>query len=287
VDAGHDVALVLTQPDRPAGRGLRALASPVKRFALAHSIPVLQPVSLKAAHEIEDVRKLRPDALVVAAYGLLLPAPWLEVAKHGAINIHASLLPRWRGAAPIARALLAGDRETGISIMRMDAGLDTGPVLLQRRIAIAANDDAGTLHEKLATLGAEAIVVALSEVAAGRAQATPQPVEGVTYAAKIDKRDTRLDWLRAAFELERAVRAFRPAPGAFALLKGEALKIWRARALDASGVPGTVLEAGQELVVACGQGALAISELQRAGGRRLSAEDFLRGRAVAPGARFT
>lgn len=284
--AGHDIALVLTQPDRPAGRGLRPLASAVKRFATARRIPVLQPRSLKAAQEIEQVRAQRPDALVVAAYGLLLPQELLNAGRFGALNIHASLLPRWRGAAPIQRALLAGDGETGISIMQMDAGLDTGPVLLQKRVPIAADDDAGTLHEKLAVLGADAIVASLAEIEAGRARATPQPEAGATYAPKIDKRETRLDWARPAAELERVVRAFRPAPGAFALLEGEPVKIWRAQVVDAQGAPGTVLKVHDELLIASGEGALAVSELQRAGGRRLTADEFLRGRPLAHGARF-
>ena len=284
--AGHDVALVLTQPGRPAGRGLRPAESPVKRFAAARGIAVLQPPRLKGAPEVEQVRALRPDALVVAAYGLLLPRELLEAGRHGALNIHASLLPRWRGAAPIQRALLAGDAETGVSIMQMDAGLDTGPVLMQKRIPIAADEDAGALHDKLAVLGAEAIVAALDDIEAGRARAVPQPQDGVTYATKIDKRDTRLNWSLPARELERAVRSFRPAPGAFALLDGEPVKIWRASVVDAGGAPGTVLEAQEGLVIACGEQALAVSELQRAGGRRLSAAEFLRGYRLAPGARF-
>ena len=284
--AGHDIALVLTQPDRPAGRGLRPLASPVKRFATARRIPVLQPPSLKGAQELEDVCAQRPDALVVAAYGLLLPQELLDAGRFGALNIHASLLPRWRGAAPIQRALLAGDRETGVSIMQMDAGLDTGPVLMRKRIAIAVDDDAGTLHDKLSALGAEAIVAALDDIAAGAAHALPQPEDGVTYAPKIDKRETRLDWSRPAAELERAVRAFRPSPGAFALLDGAPVKIWRAEVIEAKGEPGTAALRNEKLVVACGQGALAVSELQRAGARRLSASEFLRGRPLAPGARF-
>jgi methionyl-tRNA formyltransferase len=223
---------------------------------------------------------------VVAAYGLLLPPPLLEAGRYGALNVHASLLPRWRGAAPIQRALLAGDAETGISIMQMDAGLDTGGVLLQRRIPIATDDDAGTLHDKLAALGASAIVTALADLAAGRARATPQPETGVTYAAKIDKAETRLDWARPARELERAVRAFRPAPGAFAVLEGEPVKIWRAELLEAEGEPGTLRVLDGKLVAACGEQALAITQLQRAGGRALSAAEFLRGRPLPPGARF-
>ena len=284
--AGHDIVLVLTQPDRPAGRGLRPVATAVARFAGARGLPVVKPETLKAAPEVERVRALRPDALVVAAYGLLLPRALLDAGRYGALNIHASLLPRWRGAAPIQRALLAGDGETGVSIMQMDAGLDTGPVLAQKRIPIVPDDDAGALHDKLAVLGAEAIVAALDDIEAGRARAVPQPEDGVTYAAKIDKRDTRLDWSRPASGLERAVRAFRPAPGAFALLDGEPVKIWRASVVDAGGTPGTVLETEKRLVIACGEKALAVSELQRAGARRLSAAEFVRGYRLAPGARF-
>ena len=284
--AGHEIALVLTQPDRPSGRGLRVAASPVKRFAAAQRIPVLQPQTLKGAHEVEEVRALRADALVVAAYGLLLPPGLLDAGRFGALNIHASLLPRWRGAAPIQRALLAGDRETGISIMQMDAGLDTGPVLAQEKLAVAGDDDAGSLHDRLAALGAEMIVHALAELEAGRARALPQPASGVAYAPKIEKHETRLDWSRPAPELGRAVRAFRPAPGAFALLEGEPVKIWRARVMDASGVPGSILEGQDELAIACGSQALAVSELQRAGGRRVSTAEFLRGHRLPPGARF-
>jgi len=279
VAAGHEIPLVLTQPDRPSGRGLRSIPSPVKRFAAAHGIEVLQPANLKNAQDIERVRALRPQALVVAAYGLILPPALLDAAPHGAINIHASLLPRWRGAAPIQRALLAGDRETGISIMQMDAGLDTGPVLQQRAIEIAPDDDAGSLHDKLAALGAEMII----ETLAIAPKAVPQPSEGVTYARKIEKADTVLDWSRPAVELERAVRAFRPAPGASTSLAGEAIKIWRTRLVSEKLPPGVI---GQNLVVGCGEGALAIEELQRAGGKRMSAAQFLRGRPLVPGARF-
>jgi methionyl-tRNA formyltransferase len=285
--AQHEVVLVLTQPDRPAGRHLRLAASPVKRFAQTEGIRVLQPGTLRGpAREVHAVRELRPDVLVVAAYGLLLPPALLDAGAFGAVNIHASLLPRWRGAAPIQRALLAGDSETGISIMQMDAGLDTGPVLAQHRIGIDSDADSGSLHDRLAALGAAAIVEALADLEAGRARAVPQPAEGATYAPKIDKRETRLDWSKPAQELERAVRAFRPAPGAFALLDGEAIKIWRSRIDPGEGAPGTLLRAGDELIVACARGALAISELQRPGGRRLSALEFLRGRPMAVGARF-
>ena len=256
----------------------------MKRLAVERGLPVFAPETLK---DIERIAAARPETLVVAAYGRILPQRLLDIAPRGALNIHASLLPRWRGAAPIQRALLAGDRVSGVSIMQMDAGLDTGPVLAQHRIAIAEDEDAGTLHDKLAALGAEAIVAALADLKAGGARAIPQPESGVTYAPKIDKRETRLDWSRPALELERTVRAFRPVPGAITMLDGEAVKIWKASVVAASGVPGAILEAGEEMLVACGEQALAIAELQRAGGRRLSAQEFLRGHPLARGARFT
>ncbi|HEU4352155.1 MAG TPA: methionyl-tRNA formyltransferase [Burkholderiales bacterium] len=286
VAAGHEVVLVLTQPDRPAGRGLHPVASRVKRFATTRDIPVLQPSSLKGAPVLERVRVLRPDAIVVAAYGLILPPTLFDAARYGALNVHASLLPRWRGAAPIQRALLAGDAETGVSIMQMDAGLDSGAVLLQRRIPIARDDDAGSLHDKLAALGADTIVGALADIETGRARASPQPQNGVTHATKVAKAEARLDWTRPASELERAVRAFRPSPGAFALLEREPVKIWRAEVFDFTGEPGTLRLVGDKLVVACGEQALAILELQRAGGRALSAAEFLRGRLLPADARF-
>jgi len=264
---------------------MRAASSAVKELALARGLTVFQPERLQSG-DTERLRAARPDALVVAAYGLLLPQQVLDVASHGAWNIHASLLPRWRGAAPIQRALLAGDRETGISIMQMDAGLDTGPVLMQQRVPITDRDDAASLHDKLASLGAEMMVAALAELAAGRAQPVPQPPDGATYARKIEKREALLDWTRPAAELERAVRAFNPSPGASARLQGESLKLWRARVAAGSGAPGEVLQAGRELVVACGQGSLSILELQRPGGKRLEAGQFLSGRPLAPGVRF-
>lgn len=284
--AGHEIALVLTQPDRPAGRGMRTVRSPVKRLAVERHLPVLQPENFKAAHSVQQVRDTRPDALVVAAYGLILPPPLLQAGQHGAFNIHASLLPRWRGAAPIQRALLAGDVETGICIMQMDAGLDTGAVLARRAIPIAAGDDAGTLHDRLAQLGAEMIVATLADVEKGRAHAVPQSGEGVTYAHKIVKQETVLDWSRPAADLERAVRAFRPSPGAMTLLDGEPVKVWRARVVEEPLPSGEIAVVANNLVVGCGKGALAIEELQKAGGKRLSAAEFLRGRPLGPGARF-
>ena len=276
------MTLVLTQPDRPAGRGLQALASPVKRLAAASGLPLFQPHKLADAASVERVRSAGPDALVVAAYGVILPQVLLDIARYGAINIHASLLPRWRGAAPIQRALLAGDAQTGVSIMQMDAGLDTGPVLAQRTVPIEPQDDFSTLHDKLAALGAETLLGVLEDLAAGRARAVPQPAAAATYARKVDKRETVVDWSRPAAEIERAIRAFHPASTS---LQGEPIRLWRARVVAGRGAPGTVLEAG-ELVVACGESALAITELQRAGGKRLQSAQFLRGRPLAAGARF-
>jgi methionyl-tRNA formyltransferase len=260
---------------------MRSTASAVKRLALERGLPVAQPEHLSGP-ELEQMRAARPDVLVVAAYGVLLPAPFLDLAPRGALNIHASLLPRWRGAAPIQRAILAGDPETGISIMRMDAGLDTGPVVSRHALRIADDDDAGSLHDKLAALGGDAIVAALE----GDLKATPQPAEGATYARKLGREDAALDWSRPARELDRVVRAMRPAPGASTQLDGERIKIWRAHPVQAEGRAGNVLRAADAILVACGEGALAITELQRAGGRSLSAAEFLRGRALQPGARL-
>jgi methionyl-tRNA formyltransferase len=255
----------------------------VKRLALERGLELFQPATLKSPEAIERLRAARPQVLVVAAYGLLLPAAALEAAPLGALNIHASLLPRWRGAAPIQRAILAGDRETGISIMQMDAGLDTGPVLLRKSIAIGDEDDAQTLHDKLAALGGASMVEALAALGAGGLRAAPQLAEGATYARKIDKAEARLDWSRPAVELARAVRAFLPATS---VLAGDSVRVWRARATQGHGTPGEVLRGASGLTVACGEGALAILELQRPGGRRLPAAEFLRGHPLPPEARF-
>ena len=241
---------------------------------------------MRDAAVIERLRAARADALIVAAYGLLLPPDALAAARHGAINIHASLLPRWRGAAPIQRALLAGDNETGVSIMQMDAGVDTGPVYAQQPVRIGPADDAGTLHDRLADMGADLLLEVLTGLEHGRARAVPQAQTGVTYAPKIDKAETRLRWERPAVELERVIRAFRPAPGAQARFGGEVLKIWRARVIDGSGAPGSLLEPPSALHVACGHQALALEELQPAGGRRMSVAEFLRGRRIARDTRF-
>jgi len=287
LESRHRVSGVLTQPDRPAGRGLEPAAPPVKRLAAARGIQVDQPANLKDAPFQEELKERKPDIIVVVAYGLILPQAVLEIPRYGAVNIHASLLPRWRGAAPIQRALLAGDRKTGVSIMQIDAGLDTGPVLLQERIPILEDDTAGTLHDRLAGLGAKLIVRALSDLETGELRAVPQSAEGVTYAAKLDKRESRVDWCESALAVSRRVRAFDPSPGARARLRGVELKIWRCAAVPGRGIPGEVLNAHPSgLVVACGEGALLITELQRSGGKRLAAAEFLRGFPLSAGELF-
>ena len=286
--AGHRVTLVLTQPDRPAGRGMKLAASAVKRLALQHGLPVYQPERLRDPASHEPIRAAGADLMVVAAYGLILPQAVLDLPRLGCINIHASLLPRWRGAAPIQRAILAGDRDTGITLMQMDAGLDTGAMLLQRSLAIEPTDTAATLHDKLAALGASLIVEALGQP--GSLVSVPQPAEGVCYAAKISKAEAALDWRRPATELARQVRAFDPFPAASATIRETPLKIWRASvaANAASGAPGEVLSVDDAgIVVACGDGALCLTELQKPGSRRLTAGEFLRGFALNPGEIFS
>jgi methionyl-tRNA formyltransferase len=266
---------------------MRRLESPVKQLARARGLDVLQPQDLKDEGVHDRLIAARPDALIVAAYGLILPQGILGIAPHGALNIHASLLPRWRGAAPIQRALLAGDRETGITIMKMDAGLDTGPILSMTRLAIGEEEDAQSLHDRLSALGARAIVGALADIAAARAQPVPQPATGSTYARKISKEEAELDWTRSNAEIERTIRALRPAPGARSQLRGEMVKIWRARCVARAGTPGKVLESSAEgILIGCGEGALLVTELQRAGGMRLPAADFLRGFSVLCGEGF-
>ncbi|WP_079434816.1 methionyl-tRNA formyltransferase [Zoogloea sp. LCSB751] len=284
--AGFDVPLVLTQPDRPAGRGMQLQPSPVKQVAVAAGIPVHQPEKLRTPEQQAPLAEANVDVLVVAAYGIILPQAVLDLPRYGCLNIHASLLPRWRGAAPIHRAIEAGDAETGITIMQMDAGLDTGPMLLKRSTAIESDDTTGSLHDRLAGLGADLIVDALRALPDGLT-ATPQPADGVTYAAKIGKAEATVDWTRPATEIERAIRAFNPFPGALGNYQGTPIKLWRARAIDAGGTPGEVLLAeGAGVIVACGEGALCITELQKPGGKRLAAADFVRGTAIAVGSRF-
>jgi methionyl-tRNA formyltransferase len=295
--AGHDIALVLTQPDRPSGRGMKLQASAVKALAQQHGLALAQPTGLKLdgrfAAEAQlaqrALREARPDVIVVAAYGLILPAWLLELPHWGCLNIHASLLPRWRGAAPIQRAIEAGDRETGITIMQMDAGLDTGACLLMRAIPIAADDTAASLQDRLAALGGTLIVEALQRLARSELHATPQPADGITYAHKIEKHEAALDWRAPASTLERRVRAFDPFPGATLSDRGQMIKVWRA-AVDAAhaGTPGEVISTlPGPLRVACGQGALELMELQRPGGRRLPAHQALAGTAPALGQRLT
>ena len=325
--AHFSLGLVLTQPDRPAGRGLKLQPSPVKQLALELGIPVAQPRSLRldgkfpdeAQQAREALEQARPDVLVVAAYGLLLPAWVLALPRLGCLNIHASLLPRWRGAAPIHRALEAGDAQTGVTIMQMDEGLDTGDMLLVEPLPITPDDTTGTLHDRLAGLGARLIVEALALAACGGLQRRPQPAQGVTYAHKIDKAEALVDWTAPAAMIDRRIRAFNPAPGAATLWQGEPLKLWRSAAVAGTGsgpapittgtavapdttnpvgaaemasahpaaAPGTVLACdGQGVHVQCGDGVLVLTELQRAGARRLPAADFLRGHTLALGTVF-
>ncbi len=291
--AGHQLPLVLTQPDRPSGRGLKLHASPVKAFALAHGLTLAQPRSLRLDGKFPDdaraaqalLAHIAPDVMVVAAYGLILP-PWVLAAPRlGCLNIHASLLPRWRGAAPIHRAIEAGDTQTGITIMQMDAGLDTGPMLLTQREPIHVDDSTGSLHERLAALGARLIVQALADAETGALRPREQPASGATYAHKVEKAQTLIDWSRPAALLERQVRAFDPTPGAHFLHRGVHVKLWRARALtDMTAAPGTVLQpAADRLAVACGEGALELLELQAPGAKRQPTAVFLRSHGLSAG----
>ncbi len=284
LDAGHTVARVYSQPPRPAGRGQRERPSPVAEFAAARDIAVATPKTLRAPEAQAAFASLGLDAAVVAAYGLILPKPILDAPRLGCFNIHASLLPRWRGAAPIQRAILAGDTESGVTIMRMDEGLDTGAMLLVERVPIGPMTTAGELHDRLSALGARLIVPALAEIEAGRAVETPQPAEGVTYAAKIDKDEARLDWLRPAAELERRVRAFAPHPGAWFAQGQERIRVLAARVETGMGAPGTALD--DRLLVACGAGALRLLAVQRAGRATMDANAFLRGRPVPAGTKL-
>ena len=294
LDAGHQVVRVLTQPDRPAGRGLKLTPSPVKRLAQERGLPLAQPRSLRLdGRYAEDAAQAQallaadaPTLMVVAAYGLILPRWTLALPPEGCLNIHGSLLPRWRGAAPIQRAIEAGDEQTGITIMQMDEGLDTGAMRLVEALPIAPDDSAATLHDKLAGLGARLLLRALAQMEAGTLPQVPQPAEGACYAAKIDKAEAALDWALPAEVLERRIRAFDPFPGCTAQVDGVPLKIWRAALHpgEAAAAPGSRLlrlERHGRPVLACGAGALELIEVQAAGGRRVAAEDWLRGRAPA------
>ncbi len=293
--AGIEIPLVLTQPDRPAGRGMQLHTSAVKQFALTHGIPVAQPVSLrfdgkypdqaKAAHDL--LHSTPHDVMVVAAYGLILPRSILEIPPLGCVNIHASLLPRWRGAAPIHRAIEAGDAESGVTLMQMEQGLDTGPMLAVERLAIADDDTTGTLHDKLAEMGARMIVDMVPRLRDREWKAIPQPEIGITYAAKISKQEAELDFSQSAAGIARRIRAFNPFPGAVAQFSDVAIKIWRAEVLSSSapGVPGEILaaDASSGVIVACGQGSVRLTELQKPGGKRLAAAEFLKGFAMENG----
>ncbi len=295
--AGHTVPLVLTQPDRPAGRGMKLQASAVKQLALQHNIPVAQPLSLRldgkypedAAAAQAAIAEAQADVMVVAAYGLILPQWTLDAPRLGCLNIHASLLPRWRGAAPIHRAIEAGDAQTGVVIMQMDAGLDTGDMLLTDVLAIAPDDTTATLHDRLADMGGALVVRALADAQAGALKPVKQPQAGITYAHKIEKAEAAVDWRQSAEVIGRRVRAFNPFPAASAQLGDDTIKLWRAVVESATqaAVPGTLLSADASGVrIACGEGVLCVTELQRAGGKRLNAADFLRGFALTPGQCF-
>ena len=284
VAAGHDVALVLTQPDRPAGRGMSLQPSAVKKVAQESGLEVFQPLTLRDAEAQAKIAAIGAEVMVVAAYGLILPQVVLDMPRFGCINIHGSLLPRWRGAAPIQRALLAGDAETGVCIMQMEAGLDTGPVLLRGAFPIEASDTTATLHDRLAELGAKLVVEALGKLPL---PAEPQPAEGVTYAHKIEKAEALIDWSKSAAELDRHIRAFNPFPGAQALFGGQTVKLWLATPVAGEGEIGRILAVDRSnVVVACGAGALAVSELQKAGGKRLPVQQFLAGHPLRVGDRF-
>jgi len=297
--AGFDIPLVLTQPDRPAGRGMKLQASAVKQWAESQQIPVAQPRSLRldgkypedAAAARAAIEAAQADVMVVAAYGLILPQWVLDAPRLGCLNIHASLLPRWRGAAPIHRAIQAGDRETGITLMQMDAGLDTGDMLMIEKLAIQASDTTATLHDRLAALGGRMIVQALELAAAGRLEPVSQPAQGVSYAHKIEKAEAAVDWTQPVAVIDRHIRAMTPFPGATAQIGPDTLKLWHSEIDSCLRPPdvreGHILSANADGVrVTCGDGVLNVTELQRAGGKRLPAADFLRGFALAPGMLF-
>ena len=287
-DAGLQVVVVLTQPDRPSGRGMQLTPSPVKQLAQQHQLPVEQPASLRTEEAQAMLQAYALDVLVVVAYGLILPQAVLDMPRDGCLNIHASLLPRWRGAAPIHRAIEAGDAETGVCIMQMDAGLDTGGVVDSAALTIQPRETTAQLHDRLAALGAERIVQVLQRLVAGESLCVqPQPERGVTYAHKLDKAESVLDIHAAATELDRKIRAYNPFPGAVLHAGDQPIKIWQASLVDGQGEPGLILAADATgVVVACGEGALRLEVLQAPGGKRLAAGDFLRGHPLPPGSRL-
>ncbi|MDP5086843.1 MAG: methionyl-tRNA formyltransferase [Yoonia sp.] len=277
VQAGHDILAVYCQPPRPAGRGKKDRPSPVQTRAEALGLPVRHPVSLKSADAQTDFAALEADVAVVVAYGLILPQAILDAPQHGCLNIHASLLPRWRGAAPIHRAIMAGDAQTGICIMQMEAGLDTGPVLLRDAVSISAEETTGALHDRLSAMGAALIVTALAQLPDLTPQ--PQPEEGVTYAAKIDKAEARIDWMQSAQEVDRLIRGLSPFPGAWCEIAGERVKLLGSRVVDGAGRPGQVLDG---FVIACRDGAVEVTRAQRPGKKPMSAEEVRKGLALGP-----
>jgi methionyl-tRNA formyltransferase len=286
------VAAVVTQPDQPQGRGLKLQAPPVKQIAVAEQLPVLQPESARDAKLFQELRELQPALIVVAAYGHILPQPILDLPAHGCINVHTSLLPRYRGAAPIQRAILNGDAETGVTIMKMDAGMDTGGILAQAKTAIEPGDNAQTLHDRLARLGAQLLVNTIPDYASGKLAPRPQPADGVSHAPKISKLDGLIDWNQPARSVWNRVRAMVPWPGAFTHLQtpppSQLLKIWGADPAEPSGRPGQVLAADKSgILVACGSGSLRILALQREGGRRMTAQEFLAGHPIRPGSQMS
>jgi methionyl-tRNA formyltransferase len=288
IKANHQVILVLTQPDRPAGRGMKNVASAVKLLAQQHDLTVLQPVTLKNSELQQQLRACDVDVMIVAAYGLILPEAVLNIPRMGCLNIHASLLPRWRGAAPIQRAILAGDRETGITIMQMDAGLDTGAILLKNNLTIAPDDTTQSLHDKLSLLGAQSIVEALASLQQGKLVLTVQDETQACYAAKITKTEAEIDWRQSAEQLDRVVRTFNPNPGAYSYLQNKLLKIWKAKAVKGAGKPGEIIAVDREAItVACGSGMLRIDVVQKSGGKKLSVANFLTGNHLQPGENFS
>jgi methionyl-tRNA formyltransferase len=286
VGRGYEVVAVYTRAPKPAGRGMDLQVTPVEREARRFGIPVLTPKTLRSDEAVAAFRAHGADAAVVVAYGLILPVPVLEAVPLGCFNLHASLLPRWRGAAPINRAIMAGDAESGVMVMRMAEGLDTGPIALAERLAVAADMTAGELHDALARLGADLMVRALGALERGTLQLTPQPDEGVTYAAKIDKGETRIDWGRPWRQVHDHIRGLSPFPGAwFEFAKGVRVKVLRTTRGEGSGAPGTALD--HQLTVACGDGAVRLTHVQRAGKQPMTAEEFLRGTKVPPGTRLS
>ena len=277
--SGHDIVAVVTQPDKPAGRDQHIEPPPIKKELAAggHDVTILQPARIKSPDAIEQIRALQPDVIVVAAYGQILPRAVLEIPRIACLNIHASLLPRWRGAAPIQAAIAAGDPESGVTIMYVDEGLDTGDILLQRRVPLAPNDTGGSLHDRLAGIAPGALLESLPLLEAGTAPRSPQDAALATYAPKLKREDGLVDWNQPVEVIERKIRAFNPWPGAFTLLDGRKLKIFTAAIVDLTGKPGEILRQDKELVFAAGKGALSLTEVQLEGKRRMTATDFLRG----------